>query len=300
MSSDSSSLTLMTRNKMHSSGGSKDRCSLHRWVLLKNSLSILPTSSPTNPSLNVFTETNQAYSVDSYEHNDEPVETGSENGDSFLFPDAGKLVSTSQPGGSEAQWLDTLLKELGDDEYEDELGEPDVISSASHVEDDDDDVPLSPLSSPVASSNDLHNQISYYSSDLAAVSFHIPYPQYQPPLLRSYQEVPSSISSLPAPYDDPLPYHDLDYVTDCPVPDAILEDTSDDESDTPSTPSFGRSSASLALSDSPSTSPIEHGVSRHSKNHLYPDKDALFLPFESDPLPFSNERHNSYNTYQGY
>ncbi|KAK2460613.1 hypothetical protein APHAL10511_007083 [Amanita phalloides] len=270
---------------MHSSSGSKDRCSLHRWVLLKNSLSIYSPLSA-NPAPNQYNDVNL---VESHDHSDDQVEAGAEDGDSFLFPDAGHLVSTSQSGGSEAQWLDTLLKALADDEDEDDLGEADTIAPAMPVEEDDeDDTPLSPLSSPMASSDDLNNQATYFTPDLAAVSYHISYPS-QPSLLRSYQDVPSSISALPAPYEDPLPYHDLDYVPDY----AMLEDASDDESDTPSTPSFGRSSTSLTLADSPST-PTERNTLHHTKNHLYSHKDALFLPFETDPLPFSHSYREFY------
>src|SRR5260370_5457497 len=108
MSSEPLSLTHMARNKMHTSSGIKDGCSLHRWVLLKNSLSICPSASINAAPIN-FSEIN---STDNYDHGDHTAEASPEDGDSFLFPDAGKLVSTSQSGGSEAPWLDTLLKAL--------------------------------------------------------------------------------------------------------------------------------------------------------------------------------------------
>ena len=278
----------MARNKMHTPSGSKDNYSLHRWVLLKNSLS----SASINAAPTTFSEIN---STDNYGDRDD--EASPEDDNSFLFPDADELVSTSQSRGSEAQWLDTLLKALVDDEDEDDFSDSYVISSATPADDDDDDDgSLSPLNSPMASSDDLPNQASFYAPDLAAVPYHFPYPQYQPSLLRSYQDVPSSLSSLPVPYEDHLPYHDLDYVPDYAMPGIILEDTSDDESDTPSTPSFGRSSASLTLSESRSQS-MARSSPHHAKNQLYPNEGGIFL-FEADPLPFSYR--NSYNTYREY
>jgi len=284
MSSDPLSLSHIARSKLHTSSVSKDRCSLHRWVLLKNSIH---SSAPVNAAPINISEIN---STDNYDHSDDAIEASPEDDNSFLFPDAGKLVSTSRSGGSEAQWLDTLLKALVDEDEEEDLGAPYVISSATPAEeDDDDDGPLSPLSSPMASSDDLHNQVSFYAADLAAVPYHFSYPQYQSSLLRSYPDVTPPLSPLPALYEDHLPYHDLDYVPDYAMPDTI-EDTSDDESDTPSTPSFGRSSASLTLSESRSPPPKARSTS-------YPNKHDLFL-FEADPLPFSY--HNSYNTYREY
>jgi len=263
---------------------------LHRWVLLKNSLSVFPPPSAIHPVPNDSTAINQLYPADNHDHNDDSIEeTGTGHGDSFLFPDAGKLVSTSHSGGSEAQWLDTLLKALIEGEDEDEFSEPDVISSATPV-DDDDDAPLSPLVSPMASSDDLRVSDSYFSP---AVPYSV---QYQPPLVLSHPDIDPSISSLQASYEDPLPYYNLDGAQDYSVPDTISEDMSDDESDVPSTPLFGRSSASLTLYDASSTSPSE----RHAAMHPYSDKDPFFFTFEVDPLPFSNAHHNSYNTYQQY
>ncbi|KAF8638894.1 hypothetical protein AX17_001946 [Amanita inopinata Kibby_2008] len=296
--SDPPSLTLMARNKMHSSTGSKDSCSLHRWVLLKNSLSVCPTPLLTNPAVNNVSDMNPVYSDSGFYQNDEPA-TG--EADSFLFPDAGKLVSNSHSCGSEAQWLDTLLKALADDDDDDdELVESDGNPVTVAGEDDDEDPSLSPLSSPMSSSDNLH-QHSCYTPSLDAVSYSVPYQHYQPPLLRPFQELQSPISSLPAPYEDPLPYHNLDGVQELSViSDAIIEDISDDESDTPSTPSFGRSSASLTLSDVPSTSPpTERSRLRHTVAHIYGNKDDSFYPFEADPLPFSND-HSPYNAYREY
>ena len=98
MSSDPITLTLMARSKMHSSTGGRDRCSLHRWVLLKNSLSVYPPQSVIHPVSNdsITTAVNQNCLAENHDRNDGSIEeAGTGHGDSFLFPDAGKLVSTS-------------------------------------------------------------------------------------------------------------------------------------------------------------------------------------------------------------
>ncbi|KAM6500895.1 hypothetical protein JOM56_003909 [Amanita muscaria] len=294
MSTDPISLMLMARNKMHSSSGGKDTCSLHRWVLLKNSFSVCSSQSVTNPSpANHSTNIDQLYSIDNNSHFDYPTEgTSAGHVDTFLFPDAGNLVSTSHSGGSEAAWLDTLLRALVEDEDEDDLGEPDVVSPAIPVDDDEEETQLSPITSPMASSDDLYRQDSYFSSAHPNLPFSVPYQSC------SYQDINSPISSLPAPYEDPLPYHDSDDMRDYSVPEALLEDTSDDESDAPSTPSFGRSSASLTFCDAHSTSPPESSLLRPS---LYSDKDPFFYPPDvDDPLPFPYAHRNAYNAYQQY
>ncbi|PFH52440.1 hypothetical protein AMATHDRAFT_74232 [Amanita thiersii Skay4041] len=296
MASDPLSLTTIARNKMHSSFGSRDNCSLHRWVLLKNSISVSQSPTLIGATINTLPDASSLCSAGGYDDADDRNESG--DSDSFFFPDAGQIVSSSQTCLSEAQWLDTLLKELGEDEDDDYLVESDVASPPAPVEDDDEDAPLSPLVSPMASSDDLHNQPQYYSPPRQ-----FPYPRFLHPLLHPFdfdQGMQSSISSLPPPYDDPLPYHNIDDTQEYAVPDTIIEDISDDESDTPSTPSYGRSSASLSLSDIPSIpSPTERSSrTRQATLQVYDDKDVYFYPSESDPLPFSNDHHSSYNAYR--
>lgn len=200
-------------------------CSLHRWVLLKNSIRST-LSSPTSSTL--------VSPVSDISFEEETVDVGldeSEETDSFLFPQ--KL-----PDASEAEWLDSLLESLGDEE----------------------DLPLedeeySPVVSPMSSSDDL-TQYSY------------PYPVPYPPLVRSDHEA--------LPFDE-----------DESVPDAI-EDTSDDESETPSLPA-------LTHSDSLDSSTSSDGP---PSPHVY-SSDSYFFPFVlQDPLPFSDEIHSrSYNHY---
>ncbi|KDR81836.1 hypothetical protein GALMADRAFT_240084 [Galerina marginata CBS 339.88] len=303
MSSDSSNLSVLARSKLHLSISGKDSCSLHRWVLLKNSILHSPSQSsctlpPTQPELN------SAYSNDDGEDDDEPEEVlGSVETDAFMFPDAGQLVGRSATSGaqcSEAQWLDSLLETLGDDEDDDDFS---VDNSHSALPVDDDEFPLySPIGSPMSSSDDLPNQSAYYPSSIS-VSYPVPYPPYQPSLIHAYNFDSSFDSLLPSvsePYEDPLPYHDMDEVDYLPVPDAI-EDTSDDESDAPTTPSLGRSSSSLSLVDAASIPlPPERSRLRHANPRVYIDSnDSYFYSFE-DPLPFPDDRLHtpSYNHYQ--
>ncbi|KAJ6547396.1 hypothetical protein B0H19DRAFT_1379676 [Mycena capillaripes] len=269
----SSNLFTLARSKLNLSVESKDSFSLHRWVLLKNSIIqslplVAASSSPTPP----------AASPDEDDADDEA--------DSFMFPDAGKLVEgpSTEVNASEAAWLDSLLETLGEDDDDDFSPDPDVHISVVPV-DDDEDLPQSPPISPMSSSDDLTTQ-SYYP-------YLVPYPPFSPPLVSSYHfNTPPSSS----PYVDPLPYSDFDDSDDDfpPVPDAI-EDTAseDDESEAPQTP--GQSLSSLSLDPASIPLPVEHSRLRHSTPHIYIDAedDEYFYPF--DPLPFPNGHHSPIN-----
>lgn len=303
MASESASLHSLARSKLHLSFGSKDGCSLHRWVLLKNSITRTPASTYSPAATGPSVDVKSVYPLDDGEEDDDAdEEIGSEEVDSFMFPDAGKFVEghTTNDNNSEAQWLDSLLETLGDDDEDDFGVESDA--NVSVVPADDDEL-LSPIGSPMSSSDDLPSQPSYYPLPIT-VAYPVPYPPFHPPLIRSYEFDPtfdSPLVSLPAPYDDPLPYHDLDDAEESSVPDAI-EDTSDDESDAPTTPSLGRSGSSLSLAEAASIPlPTQRSRLRHPP-HVYVDSDdSYFYPFEFDPLPFPvdyHHRNNSYNSYQ--
>ncbi|KAF8911161.1 hypothetical protein CPB84DRAFT_1763481 [Gymnopilus junonius] len=301
MSSDSSNLSHLARNKLHLSVSGKDSWSLHRWVLLKNSIL-------NSPSQNTITFTNSQPELSSYSHDDGDDDDDTEEvhevlssieADAFMFPDGSSVSVPSGAKSSEAQWLDSLLETLGDDDDEDDFN-VDSDHPISPLPVDDDEFPLyTPVVSPLSSSDDLPNQSAYYSSSIS-VSYPVPYPPYQPPLIHAYP-FDSVYSSSPAlPYEDPLPYHDMNDIEDLPVPDAI-EDTSDDESDAPTTPSLGRSSSSLSLVDAASVPlPAERSRLRHANPRVYVDSnDSYFYSFEIDPLPFPDEQfHTSYNHYQ--
>lgn len=299
MSSQSPNLFTLARSKLHLSVGGKDSCSLHRWVLLKNSIirsNPLTTSSAAAEEADV----NHVYPPSHGDEYDEEVST-EEEADSFLFPDAGKFVDNraTNVNASEAEWLDSLLETLGDDD-EEELSVSDVHVSLSPTDDDEDLLP-SPLLSPSSSSDDLVSPTAYYPSPIA-VPYPVPYPPFHPPLIHSYgfdSSFDSPITSMPLSHDDPLPYYDLDDMSDMSVPDAI-EDTSDDESEVPTTPSLTRSTSSSLSSVDPASIPLPVGRSRspHLHPHVYIDTDdAYFYPFELDPLP-STDFHGSYNAYQ--
>lgn len=229
MVTETPDLSSLARSKLHLSVGSKERCSLHRWVLLKNSIirslplttTSLSQSEPALPSCNHHGHTD-------VDIEDEDVTT--EETDSFMFPDAEKFVDNPDVdvSNSEAQWLDSLLETLGDDEDSD--------FGASQADDDDEETLLSPLLSPMSSSDDLTSD--YYSH--SASTYPVPYPPFHPPLIRSYDDTFDD-SLFASAHDHPFPYYDEDDVSDLPVPDAI-EDTSDDESDAPLTPSIERGS----------------------------------------------------------
>lgn len=282
------SLFSLTHSKLQLSVSNKDNCSLHRWVLLKNSIINSPTSSLSASS--ELPDAHHPYSEDDDEESADEV-LGSVTDHTFMFPDAGNFVERQAADAqttSEAQWLDSLLETLGDDDddYFGSDSEPTIHST----EDDDD---FSPSASPMSSSDDLPPmQPSYFPSAATTVPYSAPYPSYHP---SSFDKSDTSISSLPPPYEDPLPYCDSDDVDDLAVPDAI-EDTSDDESDAPQTPSLGRSTSPLSFVDAASIPlPPDRSSLRHACFRVLFDEDSCFYPF--DPLPFSDDLR-SYNLYQ--
>jgi hypothetical protein len=307
MSSQSSNLFSLARNKLNLSLSNKDNYSLHRWVLLKNSIvrsdSLNSTSvaAPTTPTVSPTLTTTTAPSTNNPDVNHvfSPFEGDleeEEETDSFMFPDAGKLGGDGKGAdttASEAEWLDSLLVTLGEDD--DEEFNVDSTPTLLPAEDDEDQLlsPLvSPLVSPMSSSDDLVNH-AYCSPPIS-----VPYPVPYPPLVHPY-ELDSIYSPLDSsdslPYDHhhhhPLPYHDFDDVEDLSVPDAI-EDTSDDESDATTTPSVIQSS----LADSTSTS-LPDTRRRRPQVYINTDEEQSYCyPFELDPLPFS-DHFDSYNPY---
>ncbi|KAG6821089.1 hypothetical protein H0H93_007248 [Arthromyces matolae] len=269
----------MARSKLHIQPGARDTVSLHRWVLLKNSIILSTPQTPVSSPID-----------------DDTDDTEELDSDTFMFPDAGKFVSgsTTNVGTSEAQWLDSLLQTLGGDEDDE-----DESNISIHVEEDeedndnDNDDQLSPVGSPVSSSDDLLNHAACFPHPISVpylYPYPVPYPPVHPPLIYPYELDPES--SFDSSFSSPLPYYDTENLS---VPDAI-EDTSDDESsDTLTTPSLGRSSNSIALLDSP---PPERSRLRYAQPHVHLEPDnPYFYPFELDPLPFPNDQQ-PYNTYQ--
>jgi len=290
MSGEYPSLFTMARDKLHAAVGGKDNCSLHRWVLLKNSVfrsqsSRVPSISNGPPSpVCVFSE-----NVADDEDSAEPEES-----DAFMFPDASKLIPRggSDMTVSEAEWLDSLLETLCEGEEDEFCSESDVRISVAVEEDDD--ATMSPLTSPMSSSDDLLNQQMHCSPPIA-VPYPVPYPPFHPPLVGPYELGPiiesPAISSPPA-YDT-LSRYDIDELDDLSVPEAI-EDTSDDESDAPSLPSFGRSSVLFF----PTSLAGECRQQQSQRDVYIRTTDPVFDRFELDPLPFPDEvNFNSYNAY---
>ncbi|KAF9533501.1 hypothetical protein CPB83DRAFT_477053 [Crepidotus variabilis] len=319
MSVSSDNLSSLARSKL-SLSTSRD-VSLHKWVLLKNSILSSP-SLPNNPAVPTpQPELHPAYRMGDNEEEDEEVLSSSiVDSDAFMFPlvdgSDSYYDADSSSKSSEAQWLDSLLETLGDDEDDEDYRVDSADSPPHHhhlFEDDsigslpadDDEFIYSPRVSPMSSSDDLPSQ-PYYSSPIS-VPYTVPYP----PLVHAYHHCHPFDSSLVSSLSDslpeaPLPYHDVDDLEDLPVPDAI-EDTSDDESDAPTTPSLGRSSSTLSFDPASIPSPLlpppssERSRLRHSSPRVYVDSDdTYFYTFEVDPLPFRHDEHNtSYNGYSG-
>lgn len=290
MSTESSLLHSITRNKLYGSVNAKDQCSLHRWVLLKNS--ILSSSNLQDTSVSEYPEAISNPNEETDEEEEVADEIGSVVVDAFMFPDAGNFVSarSADAHDSEAQWLDSLLETLAEDEDDEYPSDSEVHHSTLPVDEDDDQL-LSPTLSPLASSEDLH-QSRFYSPSVS-VPYSTCFSPFDSPLPHGRDFASAlnfSASSHSTAFGDALPYHDLDDIEDSSVPDAI-EDVSDDESDALSTPSFGRSIASLFLDSSASSSfPVDRSHLRDPPSPSYNYKHSRYLsPFELDPLPFPHD-----------
>ncbi|KAI0029818.1 hypothetical protein K488DRAFT_79938 [Vararia minispora EC-137] len=201
---------LQSKLQLASGSGARDNGSLHRWVLLKNSI-VRTEPTPVPPP------------------EPEPEPELDEEHDSFMFPDAGVLAA---PGaGLEQQWFDSLLETLDDASDEDDCEPP---LPALPDSDDDEDCLFSPSTSPMSSSDDLvHIPVS-------------PAPAYYPPPVAlpfpPFDRTPLLIGPSPRPFFDAVDVDDL------PMPDAIADDSdADDDSDALSTPSLLRSSVSQPL-----------------------------------------------------
>lgn len=307
MTSRVTDLPSLARSKLSSSVTSKDNCSLHRWVLLKNSIirsAPLPAPTVTTPettyALRAHDELLLAYQEDDCDCLDDE-----EVGDSFMFPDAGSIPeagnilsdhASAEPNSSEDQWLASVLESLEDDD--------DYMSSVPAPDED----LISPPNSPSSSSDDLTDPSFYPTLGPFPYSYlyPVPYPPLRPPLIHHHEcddisfhgQNRPTVPSLTLPFDA-LPYRDLeDMGDDISMPDAI-EDDSDDESDVPCTPMLTNSTgSSLSSSADPASIPLPEERQREPRLHVYIDSETdYFYPFELDPLPFPDDMHSSYNRY---
>ena len=299
MASFATSLAGIARSKLQlsvSSSTLRDTASLHRWVLLKNSI---VRSQPSSPSSSTISEHSSVVGVPE-DPTPKSVDRGSEGNtcdqsEAFLFPDPDALSydytpSSSPPSpksdASEAQWLDSLLESFSDEEEEDE-----PISTRHSVSDDDQEYLFtSPSMSPLASSEDLTHHSSYYESPPISVPYPIPYPPlFHPPLIR-LEEPLGRTTPL---QDVGRPYYDVDELDDLSVPEAI-EDTSDDESDSLTTPCR---SATSFVNPSASPDPASIPLPPEVRPRVYVNTDSAYLyHFELDPLPFANDGHEYAHT----
>ena len=269
MSSIAANLASLARSKLRSSlaTGAKDNLSLHRWVLLKNSITFEDC-----PCNNNSAQHNHPLSDIDPDEEDEEVDT-SEDMFAFLFPDPGNASDTAGDNTqSEAQWLDSLLETLGQDEEDD-----------NDEEDEDEEQSKSQFSSSTSSADESYSPPSPLSP--LAVPYPVSYPSSHPPLVVSFA-VDSTLNYLP-PHHARFSYHDID---DLSVPDAI-EDTSDDESEAPTTP-FTGSRSSLNLVD-PALVPLpREGSSITVEPRIYSVTDDYF-GYEVDPLPYPDAHSDS-------
>ena len=215
--------------------------------------------------------------------------------EAFLFPDPDALsydfTHPSPPpspksDASEAQWLDSLLESFSDEEE----GEEPISTRRSVSDDDQEYLFTSPSMSPLASSEDLTHHSPYYESPPISVPYPIPYPPlFHPPLIR-LEEPMSGTTPL---QEAGRSYYDVDELDDLSVPEAI-EDTSDDDSDTLTTPCR---SATSFINPSVAIDPASVPLPPEVRPRVYVNTDAAYLyRFELDPLPFANDGHEYTHT----
>ncbi|KAH9998977.1 hypothetical protein BJV77DRAFT_1126994 [Russula vinacea] len=268
MSSDNPSLSQVTRSKLSLviGGGAKDSCSLHRWVLLKNSI----TRSQPNSTPNTTSELLPTYPSDAGDE-DEEVCFDVEH-DSFIYPDARRLLDSScsaNSDSSESQWFDSLLESL---EHEDSDDSHEPLLHVGDEDDEDDLSPLSPSASPMSSTDDLGHPV--YNNTPISMPYPVVYPPYNPPLLSPLELQPlnTPLDSIYPPFNVALPYNAEDDIDDLPVPDTV-EDLSDDESDALSSPLLP---------------------------HVYVNADGAYFRhgLELDPLPFAHDSSNPSHMFE--
>lgn len=204
----------------------------------------------------------------------------------YLFPDPGDaLDSQDDEVASEAQWLDSVLETLGDDEDED----IDLAVKVHVIPVDSDEHSQSDTDSPVSSPDE-----DYSPTSTVDTSYPVTYIPFHPPLALQFDSDSHHDYFFAAPRSSVSPYHDIDGSFSS-VPDAIEDTSSDDESEAPATP-FTRSRSSLHLVD-PASVPLPHDG---PDPHIYNASDELFS-FEVDPHPnadsFDESRGFIYSPY---
>jgi len=292
MSSENQTLSRVTRSKLSLAigGGAKDSHSLHRWVLLKNSITRSQPHSTFSCSPNNTSALLPTFHSDAGDEDEEVC--FDEEHDSFIYPDAHKLLDSpcsANEDSSESQWFDSLLESL-EHEDSDDSHEP-----LLHVGDDDDDeddlAPLTPSASPVSSTDDLGHPV--YNNTPIPMPYPVVYPPYNPPLLSPLELQPlnTSLDSIYPPFNVALPYNDVDDMDDLPVPDTV-EDLSDDESDVFSAPTPDTPSPSMSLVDAGARS--SERARRHVVPQVYVSADEPYFRhgLELDPLPFAHDSAN--------
>lgn len=273
-------LASVARSKLRDacSSGTRDNISLHRWVLLKNSIITRDVQPEQSSQFTVnFADTSESPRDPEPEFEDEEVDSIIDEGMfAFLFPDPGNAAATpvEDECASEEQWLDSLLESLGEDEDDDE-------EIKMHIK---------PIDTGDADAEQLHDHscaeaeslCTSCSEDFSAppTPITVPYSVPYSPLNRPFEldSHACCFASDSSPYSH-FAHHDIED-SEGSVPDAI-EDTSDDESESVSTP-FSRSRTSLNLVD-PASVPLPQD---RYEPHIYWGSDDYY-PYEVDPLPYS-------------
>lgn len=265
--------TWMSRVSQRKLSGNSAVLTLHRWVLLKNTIItaddvLPPSSSSASVSSHSSSSAGPSSSVGTppYEYSSSPADEEVfvfPDADIFVFPDAASLVSAAAESVSaEAAWLDSLLEELEDDDYSEE--EP-MASPTSVIGDtesrfalDGSTHPISTCSLAVSQPIPIPNLTATASASSSLSSDSLCNCTTPPP-------TPTSLPSTPRLLDD-LPFF---------APDGV-DDSSDDESDGPETPLF--------LSTLAHTPALGDAAADHEPAVVFSEPDSYFV-YPTDPAP---------------
>jgi len=261
------SFASIARDKLHSSAsyGVRDNARLHRWVLLKNSLTNALSRSTETPPPPTTTLVSVSASAPELSSRDDEY-------DAFLFPDgdvfAESFVDTGNTKpesndedrhGSEAQWLNSLLESLDDNSETDTLVTVVSVDADADEEEDEESDLMSLLDLPDSMASSTPESILLPPSpplsafDSPAAALHNFWAHQRLPL--TYTSISSDISD------------DIDALA---LPDVIEDSSSDTDSESLNTP-FTRSTSSLGDAQrQPFVRIVEGEPPIHSNTSQYP------------------------------
>jgi hypothetical protein len=281
-------LSVLSRRKLQSAASpdrSRDADKLLRKVLLRNSISRVDlalaeaqsSSPPLSPILPTLSSPQQPIPIQS-DPEPSPSSTLRVDEDGFVFPDATSLATSRiysvAEENAEAKWLDSVLEDLSDDEYDEDVKGHAAHGASSDEEDDTDDFDLDWLLSTTV------------EEPQPIISVPTPTPPTE--LL--------TLEHLLSPFEYPLPEDDDDDLSTAPGMDDDVEDESEADSvEWPLTP--GHRSINSMLGRSTSNSALNQLVASAGREEALPPitEEAVFQHNVRPAIHFDEPRLYRYS-----